>query len=444
MRNMKKFIIGMTVMSMMASVATPVTTPFIPMAATNVLAEVVNQGRCGDDVYYQFDNETHTLTLSGKGGTWDLYPIKINNDWENPIKIVIENGVTTIGNSLFSYCSNISSVKMADTVTTIKSNNFDRVEGTIEIPASVKKVESNAFNGAEKIVFMGDVVGYESGALTWSDSGSGDYDIGEVSLNGSADDLGKALYGASVNAITLSKENKKCTVKNGCLTTADGKGLYLLIQQGGSKMTISDDVETIYPFAFADSELSRVKLGKNVKTIGDFAFAGSSYLNEVKLNKNLSKIGTKAFDGCYELKTLDIPGKVKMGVGAVRKNATIENTNKFKYSQTILSTAKFAKKKIRLEFAKIKGASGYEIVIKRGKKSYKYTTTKNIFKKAMPSKLTKNYDVEMSYSCIGDEYLKTFDDSATVKVRPYKIVKKGKKTKKAYGMWSAKMIISDK
>jgi hypothetical protein len=44
-----------------------------------------------------------------------------------------------------------------------------------------------------------------------------------------------------------------------------------------------------------------------------------------------------------------------------------------------------------------------------------------------------------------DEYLQKIKGAATVKVRPYKMVKKSKKSKKmkkSYGMWSAEMVIS--
>ncbi len=443
MRKMKKVVLGMTVMSMMMSMAAPMGMPISPLGVTTVSADVRAQGRCGDNVDYQYDYSTETLTLVGKGATWDNYPIKIS---AGDVKhIVVDKGVTTVGTSIFSKLYDVEDVKLADTVTTIKTKAFNYISDTIEIPASVTKVETKAFDKAKNIIFKGDVIGYEIGAFGISEDNADGWDeenIAEVSLNGAADDLGKALYGADAGAITMTKENKKCRIENGCLTTADGKVLYYCINSSG-KIAIPDSVESISPLAFSFVYLDEVKFGKNLKNVGDFAFANGA-IKKLKVNKKLAKIGVKAFYD-INIKNITFSGKVKMDVAAFDHHTKIENAKKFKYSQTTLDTANIAKKKVTVKFAKVTGAKGYEIVIKRGKKTFKYTTTKNSFTKTAPSKLTKNYEVEKTYSMENDEYLQKIKGAATVKVRPYKMVKKSKKSKKmkkSYGMWSAEMVIS--
>ena len=118
---------------------------------------------------------------------------------------------------------------------------------------------------------------------------------------------------------------------------------------------------------------------------------------------------------------------------------------RIKYAQTTLDTAKITKKKVTVKFAKITDAKGYEVVVIKGKKAYKYTTTKNNFSAATPKKLYKDYDVEKDYAMENDEYLQAVDGAIKVKVRPYQVVKKSKKskkTKKVYGMWSKEMVVS--
>ena len=157
MRKVKKVVLGMTVMSMMMSMAMPMSMPATAIGGlTTVSADVVAQGRCGDKVDYQYDSTTQTLTITGSGATWDNYKISVNNG--DVKKIVVGKGITTIGAALFSKMSYVDDVQIANTVTTIKQDAFAYVNGTITIPTSVKKVETNAFNGARKIVVSGDVV----------------------------------------------------------------------------------------------------------------------------------------------------------------------------------------------------------------------------------------------------------------------------------------------
>ena len=81
-------------------------------------------GKCGDNVTWSFDSETGTLTISGTGDMADYYdnsPFKYKYEIDN---VIIENGVTSIGKSVFSDCINIESVTIGKDVTTIPQYLF--------------------------------------------------------------------------------------------------------------------------------------------------------------------------------------------------------------------------------------------------------------------------------------------------------------------------------
>ena len=70
-----------------------------------------------------------TLTISGTGAMKDYN----NDDNPSPVynnsdvkKIVIEDGVTSIGNSAFDSCRNLTSVTIPDSVTSIGKDALDR------------------------------------------------------------------------------------------------------------------------------------------------------------------------------------------------------------------------------------------------------------------------------------------------------------------------------
>ena len=60
-----------------------------------------------------------------------------------------------------------------------------------------------------------------------------------------------------------------------------------------------------------------VKLGKNVKKIGQQAFYGCTKLTNVSLGKNVTAIGANAFNKCIALTIITIPSRVnKIGTKA--------------------------------------------------------------------------------------------------------------------------------
>ncbi|MFQ9514770.1 MAG: leucine-rich repeat protein [Eubacterium sp.] len=427
MRKSKMFMLGIMTMGMVVSTALPTDLPTAPLTAVSVYADTITaQGKCGDNAVYKYDSETKTLTISGTGAMWDDYGFA--KSLVETKKIVIEKGIQTIGSYSFKNLFDVTEVVIADTVTTIKNDAFERVEGTIEIPKSVVKVEEFAFTGAKKFVIRGDVKGYEALAL-----GNGYND--EVVLYGDAQDLGKALYFKDDATITIAIENTKCKVSNGCLLSSDSKELYYCISARDT-LEIPDTIETISVAACSDRSIKKLVLGKNVKKIGAYAFASTS-IKTIVTNKKLTDIGVKAFYDT-KIKNVNFRGKVKLGVSAFSGSTTIKNLKKFKYSQTTIKTAKLGKSKYNISFAKVSDAKGYQIRVKKGKKTYKYTTNKNSYTKKAPKTLTKDYKAKKDYTIYSDEYLTNTEGAAYVTIRPYKV----SKGKKVYGKWSEKTVLN--
>lgn len=393
-------------------------------------AENVLEGRCGDKANYSYNPMTETLTIFGTGDMWD------NMKWKRVIReeaknIIIENGITSIGSYAFDkFYNDVKEMKIADTVKTIKECAI-RAEGTLTIPASVTTVERYAIS-ATKVIIKGNMKDYKIAAF-------GSCPPEEIEICGKAETLGAALLiGCDIEdiAVTLSKNNKKCKVVNGCLLSANGKTLYYYI--GASKANIPNTVRTIAPGAFANQAISKVILGENVVTIGEYAF-NNLKLGRVtlKTNAKLKHIGRDAFS---DIKKVTLKSNVTMEPKAFYWNTMIYTTKKFKQAKTVLSTAKLGKYKLKVEFSKVAKADGYQIRVKRGKKTYNYKTVKNEFSVTPPKALKKDYNVKFSYQGYNYEYLNKIEGTpAYVTVRPYKT---SKNKKKIYGKWSSKMILT--
>lgn len=117
-------------------------------------------GQCGDNVFWSYDEDTSTLTISGTGDMWNFDASVDNQPWisyENEIRtIVIEEGVTCIGESAFFGFENLNEVTMPVTINRIKMAAFMECTALDVIQIPNGKIESQAFDGTGlKTVYFG-------------------------------------------------------------------------------------------------------------------------------------------------------------------------------------------------------------------------------------------------------------------------------------------------
>ena len=110
-------------------------------------------GKCGDNVSWNFDVSSGKLTLSGSGKMTD-YDIDKNSEpgWrsyaEQVKTVVIGNGITTIGDEAFAFCSSLQSVSISDTVTSIGARAFLNCVSlqSASLPEKLTTIKKSAFN----------------------------------------------------------------------------------------------------------------------------------------------------------------------------------------------------------------------------------------------------------------------------------------------------------
>lgn len=142
--------------------------------------ETVASGSCGDNLIWVLDSQG-TLTIQGQGEMWDwahiappysaAYSTAPWYTYCNDIKeVVIQEGVTSIGDCAFLYCTNLSVVKIPEGVTNIEMSAFEACRSlrAINIPSTVTYVSAGTFKctGLREIVlprnlsFLGAVAFY--------------------------------------------------------------------------------------------------------------------------------------------------------------------------------------------------------------------------------------------------------------------------------------------
>ena len=108
-------------------------------------------GQCGDNVYWNFNESTGELVISGSGDMWnDISVFRDNNGIK---KVTIKKGVTSVSDEAFDRCFYLESVDLADSVTSIGYGAFTNCDGlnSIYIPKSVTEIKTNAFSWSDSL-----------------------------------------------------------------------------------------------------------------------------------------------------------------------------------------------------------------------------------------------------------------------------------------------------
>ncbi|MBR4241067.1 MAG: leucine-rich repeat domain-containing protein [Eubacterium sp.] len=129
-------------------------------------------GRCGENAFYDYDESTQTLRISGSGAMYDYdnFAAPFSGKEMNYKYVVIEDGITSIGNLAFYNRRGILSVTIPDSALSIGTGAFyycGKLSG-LTIPNGVETIGALAFYGCGSLtgITIGkDVKSIETGAF---------------------------------------------------------------------------------------------------------------------------------------------------------------------------------------------------------------------------------------------------------------------------------------
>ena len=83
-------------------------------------------GSCGTNLTWQMNSDIGILTISGRGPMTNYSKTNPATWPEEKIKsVIIEDGVTSIGDYAFYFCYNMTSITIPDSVTSIGDSAFE-------------------------------------------------------------------------------------------------------------------------------------------------------------------------------------------------------------------------------------------------------------------------------------------------------------------------------
>ena len=282
---------------------------------------------CGENVTAVLADDG-TLTIRGTGAMYS-YSSYSKVPWygyrANIKKVVIESGVTTIGEYAFYECFRLTSVTIPDSVTTIEQGAFYNCSGltNVTIPDGVTRIGDHAFgycSSLTNITIPASVTTIEQDAFSEC------YRLTSVTIPNSVTTIESWAFWkcTSLTKIQVSGENPNYSSLDGVLFNKDQT---ILIQYPIGKTNtgyrIPDSVTDIgvHAFAYCDS-LTGVTIPNSVTTIGRAAFSNCHSLTDVTIPDSVITIGERAFEDCYSLTNVTIGDSVTTIGGDAFYNCT--------------------------------------------------------------------------------------------------------------------------
>ena len=307
---------------------------------------IIDSGYCGGEgdgtnLTWEFSDDG-TLTISGEGEMvnyeWVNYPWSY--EYEDYIsRVVISEGVTSIGDFAFRGCSSLASIEIPESVTSIGEGAFCDCNSL----SSINVLENNpAYCSIDGVVFSKD-----QKELVIHPAGKGNvYKIPEsvtiisnyafygcslltsIEIPESVTDIGKNAfyYCSSLTSIEIPSSVMSIGewAFNGCSSLAnieipDGVTSIGYYAFGGcsslESIVIPESVTSIGNYAFVEcASLESIKIPKGVTSIGNYAFAECASLESIVIPEGVTSIEEGTFWGCSSLTSIEIPSSV-MSIG---------------------------------------------------------------------------------------------------------------------------------
>ena len=277
-------------------------------------------GGTGSDISYNFIPKGKMAEVipytNGKYYGAVVIPEKVTHEGR-------EYNVTKITDNAFSYCEDLTSVTIPNSVTSIGQFAFKRCSNlnSIILPNNISSIDNYVFqscSGLTSVTIPNSVTSIGRGAF---DSCIG---LTSITIPNNLTSIGECAFQNCIGLTSITIPNSVTSLGNYAFAKCTGLTSFTIPSSisyiGGSmffgctslsSVTIPISVTEIYNSAFSGcTGLTSITIPNSVTTIYDSVFSGCTGLTSFTIPSNITYIGGSMFSGCTGLTSITIPNSV--------------------------------------------------------------------------------------------------------------------------------------
>ena len=289
---------------------------------TELSGDAIPENACGPNLTWFFDESSGTLTIMGSGDMYDYTNLTDSEctPWfsfrEEIRNLILPDGLSSIGMGAFHGCP-VTEVVIPEGVRSIGKEAFDFSVTSLQLPDTLTTIGDCAFFGCSELSSLTIPESVSSiGRQAFSGTGLSSVTIPEHVREISGDAFS---MNARLAAFYVHPDNPYFSAdENGVLYNKDRTTLVACPGQNSGHFEIPEGVTAIGDGAFYYcSRLSSVTIPESVVSIGENAFSSCRNLSSIVIPAGVRSIESWTFSYCWKLSSVTIPKSVSyIGEGA--------------------------------------------------------------------------------------------------------------------------------
>lgn len=246
--------------------------------------------------------------------------------------IILDDNMTKIPSSLFSYCNNIEKISIPSSILSIGKEAFAGCKKltSIELPSGLLSIGDNAFKDCVLLKTAGPAIGNYNIKYNWENeipdsafvcndnltSVTIPYEINKIGEYAfyNCSNLQSLIFLYATNSDTSDMIIDRFAFANCTALTS---------------VTLLPHIKRVeYGAFYGCTAIDQVDISDGVLEISDFAFAGCKNIETIHIESDFEKLGYCVFDGCRNVNTIEIAVDNKTYNNGNNKDAIIKTSTK--------------------------------------------------------------------------------------------------------------------
>ncbi len=286
------------------------------------------EGACGENAAWKLEGGTLTISGTGEMSNYGSNDAPWYDSRSSITRVVVGQGITSLGDWTFSDCDSLTSVIIPDSVTKIGAHAFfgcDKLN-SVTIPNSVTSIGDSAFENCSSlssVTIPNSITEIPYGAFAECEN------LINVTIPDSVASIGSDAFFDCSNLISITIPDSVTSIGeeafSSCVSLKNvvlSNGITVIRRftfSGCESLTeiyIPDGVTYISMDAFSSTGLKSVTIPSSVTEIEGWAFEYCQDLTSVTIPDSMEYIGRFAFLRCPKLKNIVIPANTSVDVYA--------------------------------------------------------------------------------------------------------------------------------